>query len=363
MKVMGEVKSSSSDSGPWSAPRERKSKATSVWILATARSSSTRTYSSGAAHVEGRQAEHDGRHAVLAIPARIGAADAHVHGRRARPAPRPRPRRCAATISWPGSVKEGSKRRMARQRHALERRQPFVELGRQHVGGDADRQPDVGAGDGVRRHQVGRGAAFDGADVDGDALQRLGFAGARQRLGDRLGRGDRLGDDGRRLEGQAPRDPSAGRARCAAGRWRWCRDGRARRAPASRSPRPRPTSGPSRRSARPWASRRRRRYWRRPARAARAPSCSRCRASPCSPRRRQASARSRPPRRRDARRAAPRPAASRPCRPSCRRRRGHRACRPSARRPAAARSRAGPRRSGKVSRWPLKISRRPGRRP
>ena len=149
----------------------------------------------------------------------------------------------------------------------------------------------------------------------------------------------------------------------AAGRWRWCRDGRARRAPASRSPRPRPTSGPSRRSARPWASRRRRRCWRRPARAARAPACSRCRASPCSPRRRQASARSRPPRRRDARRAARRPAASRPCRPSCRRRRGHRACRPSARRPAAARSRPGLSRIGKVSRWPLKISRRPGRAP
>ena len=92
---------------------------------------------------------------------------------------------------------------------------------------------------------------------------------------------------GRRLERQPPRGPSAGRARCAAGRWRWRRlmdMGAVRR--RRRSPRPRPTSGPSRRSARPWASRRRRRCWRRPARAARAPACSRCRASPCSPRRR-----------------------------------------------------------------------------
>ena len=177
-----------------------------------------------------------------------------------------------------------------------------------------------------------------------------------------LGARDRLADDGRRLERASPRGPSAGRAPCAAGRWRWCRDGRARHAPACRWPRPRPTSGPSRRNARPGASRRRRRCWRRPAHAARASACSRCRASPCSPRRRPASARSRPTRRRDGAQAARRPAASRPCRPSCRRRRGRRACRPSARRPAAARSTPASSSSGKVSRWPLKISRRPGPR-
>ena len=80
---------------PWSGSAVRKSKATSVWILATARSSSTRTYSSGAAHVEGREAEHDRRHAVRAVPARIRAADPHVHRRRRRPALRRRPGRCA----------------------------------------------------------------------------------------------------------------------------------------------------------------------------------------------------------------------------------------------------------------------------
>ena len=259
-----------------------------MWILATARSSSTRTYSSGPPMLKGvrpsttvgtpcRRYQRESE-----PPTRMFTAGAvpSTFGRDAR--------RCARRSRGRVGVKLGSKRRMARQ-VTPSSGPAIVELGHQHVGGDADGQADVGAGDGVRRHEIGRGAALDGADVDGHALQasrpRRRPRAVRRSASPRRSPAVTTGGawKGRRLEILQPVERGAQPVDGVGA----AMDVRAVRRRAA-SPRPRPTSGPSRRSARPSASRRRRRYWRRPWRAARAPASSRCRASPCSPRRRRA---------------------------------------------------------------------------
>ena len=184
----------------------------------------------------------------------------------AGPAPPP-PRRARRRRSrGSGSVKLGSKRRSSR--HVT------PSIGPSHTSSfscstavvDADGQADVDPGHGVRRDQVGRDPAFDGADIDGHATERLGLAGAgRSAPISALAAAMARVTACRRRDGQAlqllhPVERGAQPV-----------DGvdalvhvRAVRG-AARVPRPRSTAGPSRRSAPPAASRRRRRSWRRPA--------------------------------------------------------------------------------------------------
>ena len=91
MKVMGEVKSSSSERYMVHCSPERKSKADQRVDLGDGEQLVDQDIFVGPPMLNGVRPKHHGRHAVLAVPARIRAADAHVHRRRRRPALRRRP--------------------------------------------------------------------------------------------------------------------------------------------------------------------------------------------------------------------------------------------------------------------------------
>ncbi len=119
-------------------PAVRKSKAVRVWILATARSSSTRTYSSGPPMLKGVSPSTTvgtplGRYQRESEPA-----DPHVHRRRlAQHLGGDRGRARDDLVA--GIGEGGLEAADGAPAHTLQRPQPFVELLDQHVGRDAGR--------------------------------------------------------------------------------------------------------------------------------------------------------------------------------------------------------------------------------
>ncbi len=270
---------------------------------ATATSSSTRMCSSGPPMLNGVQAEDhasarrtSGTSRASEAPTRMltaGRSPKHLLGGIAT---------VARTISWPGSVKFGSKRRSdppGRRLRAGRARRASASITASSVMPTGRRISAAALARAGTRLGETPPAIVPMLTVT--RRERLGLPCAGQRLGDGLRGRDGLASRFWRARRAAPRASSRDRARRAAGRWRSRPCAHERRAPGCPSPRSRSRAGPSRRSGRPAASRRRRRYWRRPSPPARARAGSRCRASPCSPHRRQASGRSRRSRRRGAR--------------------------------------------------------------
>ena len=139
----------------------------------------------GAAHVEGRGAQHDGGHA--------GGADTSASRSRRRACSRRarRPALLAAaaavrTISWPGGVKEGSKRRIARQLTPSSAARAMAILASTARG----RRRRRAAGCRRRRERMrapgwSRCRPRSWPMLTVTRAERLGLAGAAQRLGDR----------------------------------------------------------------------------------------------------------------------------------------------------------------------------------
>ena len=127
------------------------------------------------AHVVRRRAKYDSGHVVHAIPAGIGAADTHVDRR-------PLSQNLLCDIRDPpddlvGRICEACLESANNAPgHAFYRRQQLVELFVEVGRTEADRQPDIGSGDCVHRHQVRRCAALDRTNIYSDPPEHVCFA-------------------------------------------------------------------------------------------------------------------------------------------------------------------------------------------